>query len=86
MVQCGDPDPTDPLSSDELEAIVADLVVHREDCYEKTLIKLGLKPKSEDDDTDDDDELPTTEKDNCDDDDTPIEVEAEDGGDGDGNE
>lgn len=71
MVQCGDPDPKFPLSPDEIEAIEADLVAHRDDCYQKTLVKLGLKPQDDDDDTDDD-ELP---KANSDDDDAPIEVE-----------
>jgi len=78
MVQCGNPDPTDLLSADELEAIRADLVAHRNDCHEQTLVKLGLKapqPEEEDDNTDDDsDEEPPPHPD--DDDVVPIEGEV----------
>jgi hypothetical protein len=75
MVQCGDPDPTSPLSPPELEAITADLIAHREDCYKKTLVKLGFKPKSEEEELDDteDSEPPP---DSSNDDEPSIEVEV----------
>ena len=74
MVQCGDPDPTYPLSPPELEAITADLKAHREDCYEKTLVEFGFKPKPEEEEDDTEDGEPPP--DSSDEDDLPIEVEV----------
>lgn len=41
-----------------MEAITADLVAHNKDCYEKTLIELGLEPKPEEhDDTEETEDI-----------------------------
>jgi hypothetical protein len=69
-----DPDPTCSLSPPEMEAITADLMAHREDCYEKILVELGLKPKEHDDTEETEDSEPPADSSN--DVDPPIEVEA----------
>jgi hypothetical protein len=72
MVQCSDSRCL--LSPPEMEAITADLMAHREDCYEKTLVELGLKPKEHDDTEETEGSEPPA--DGSDDVDPPIEVEA----------
>lgn len=71
-----------PLSPPEMEAITADLVAHNKDCYEKTLIELGLEPKPEEhDDTEETEDIEPP-ADSSDGNDPPIEVKACSDGDG----